>query len=78
MHLKRTLCVDFVENCLSRFLLRESFSKLTIRVPNLEFHQFQRKKILLLPKRHLTGKFFYDVLRKIFRTVFFQERTFAS
>ena len=38
-HLKRSLCIEFKENSLSHFSLRESFLKPKIGIPNLDLHQ---------------------------------------
>ena len=39
-HLKRSLCIEFNENCLSHFLLREPLPKPKNGLTNLNFHKF--------------------------------------
>ena len=41
-HLRRSLCIEFKENPMSHFLLKETLPKPKIGLPNLGFHQFFR------------------------------------
>ena len=52
-HLKRSLYIEFEENCLSRFLLKESLPELKFCVSNSDFRQFSCSKWLLYFKTHL-------------------------
>ena len=73
-HLKRSLCIQFKENPLSHFSMRESLPKPEICIPNLDFHQCFFSKRLLYLKRHLQGNY-YMLFGENHSNRFFEIRT---
>ena len=57
-HLKTSLCIEFKENLMSYFALRESLPKPEIGISNLDLHQYSCSKRLFYPKGHLKGNYY--------------------
>ena len=73
-HLTGSLYIEFKENSLSYFSLRESHPKPKIGMPNWDSHQCFCSKRLFYPKRHLKGNYIF-CLKKNHSSKFFETRT---
>ena len=67
---KRHLSIEFKENLLNYFSLRESLPKPKSVIPNLDFHQCFCSKRLIYPKSDLKGNYYMFCLKKIIQVDF--------